>query len=137
MPASNRVSFGQGQRELTVRSERLRRAGINIQTNRGELQFLKLNNGCICSVPDEIFTEIAIEVRKRTSNPLLFFNGYTNGCTGYLPHREEWEKGGFETLYSYLTYYPYHGHVMPFRKDTAENLVKLAADAWRDMTGME
>ncbi|HHV30655.1 hypothetical protein [Acetivibrio mesophilus] len=116
--------------------ERLRKAGINTQTLQGELQFFKLNNGCFCGVPEEIFAEIAIEVQEKVNDPLVFFNGYTNGCTGYLPHMEEWEKGGFETLYSYLTYYPFHGHVMPFRKNTAEYLVKLVIDNWRDITAI-
>ena len=114
--------------------ERLRKAGVNVQTLQGEVQFFKINDGCFCGVPEEIFCEISIEVKEKTGNPLVFFNGYTNGCTGYLPHKDEWEKGGYETLYSYLSYYPFHGHVMPFRKDTAEQLIKLVSDNWRDLT---
>jgi hypothetical protein len=73
-----------------------------------------------------------LEAANRTHNPLLFFNGYTDGCTGYLPHREEWEKGGYETLYSYLSYYAFHGHVLPFRIDTAERLVSAVINVWDD-----
>jgi len=116
--------------------EKLRRSGINVQTVQGEVQFFKFNNGCFCGVPEEIFSEISIEVQEKTHNPLVFFNGYTNGCTGYLPHKAEWKKGGYETLYSYLVYYPFHGHVMPFREDTAEHLTKLVSDSWRDITNM-
>lgn len=113
--------------------ERLRETGVKEQRIQGELQILKLDNGCFCGVPDEIFCEISIEVMEKTQNPLMFFNGYTNGCTGYLPHKDEWKKGGYETLYSYLVYYPYHGHVMPFREDTAERLAGLASDIWTDV----
>ncbi len=112
--------------------QRLRKAGVKFQTLQGEVQFLKIDNGCFCGVPEEIFCEISMEAEEKTQNPLVFFNGYTNGCTGYLPHKEEWKKGGYETLYSYLTYYPFHGHVMPFREDTAERLIKLVSDSWRD-----
>ena len=67
----------------------------------------------------------------KNSNPLLF-SSYTNGCD-CLPHREEWEKRFW--LYSYLLLSV--SRSCNAFEDTAENLVKLAADAWRDMTGME
>lgn len=109
---------------------RLRENGTREQSMRDEVQFFTVDEGCLCGVPDEIFCEISLEASRRTGAPMLFFNGYTNGCNGYLPHREEWVKGGFETLYSYLMFYPFHGHVMPFRIDTASRLVALVADEW-------
>jgi hypothetical protein len=105
--------------------ERLRKSGVALQVQEGEIQFFNLNGGCFCGVPDEIFCEISLEASKLAYAPYLFLNGYTNGCTGYIPHREEWVKGGYETLYSYLQYFQFHGHVMPFQKDTADRLVKL------------
>jgi hypothetical protein len=105
--------------------ERLRKSGVALQVQEGEIQFFNLNGGCFCGVPDEIFCEISLEASKLAYTPYLFLNGYTNGCTGYIPHREEWVKGGYETLYSYLQYFQFHGHVMPFQKDTADRLVKL------------
>jgi hypothetical protein len=110
--------------------ERLRKSGIALQVQEGNIQFFKLNGGCFCGVPDEIFCEISLEASKRAHTLYLFLNGYTNGCAGYLPHSEEWVKGGYETLYSYLQYYQFHGHVMPFQKDTAERLVKLVLSEW-------
>lgn len=113
--------------------ERLRKSGIAMQIQEGKIQFFNLNDGCFCGVPDEVFCEISIEASKRAHAPYLFLNGYTNGCTGYLPHSEEWVKGGYETLYSYLQYYQFHGHVMPFQQDTAERLVKLVLSEWEHM----
>lgn len=113
--------------------ERLRESGIAFQVQEGEIQFFILGEGCFCGVPDEIFCEISLEATKRAQAPFLFLNGYTNGCTGYLPHCEEWVKGGYETLYSYLQYYGFHGHVMPFRKDTADRLIKLVLREWEHM----
>jgi hypothetical protein len=113
--------------------KRLRKAGVNVQALQGEVQFFKINNGCFCGVSEEIFCEISIEVQEKTHSQLLFLNGYTNGCTGYLPHKDEWKKGGYETLYSYLVSYQFHGHVMPFREDTAEHLTELVSDNWRDL----
>ncbi|GAA0075835.1 neutral/alkaline non-lysosomal ceramidase N-terminal domain-containing protein [Clostridium sp. CTA-5] len=114
--------------------ERLRNAHVKEQFQQSEVQFLKINNGCLCGVPEEIFCEISLDAAVRTHNPLLFLNGYTNGCTGYLPTKEEWRKGGFETLYSYLIYFPYHGHVMPFRENTADNIVELVTNTWGEIS---
>lgn len=113
--------------------KRLRKSGTALQVQEGKIQFFYLNGGCFCGVPDEIFCEISLEASKQAHAPYLFLNGYTNGCTGYLPHSEEWLKGGYETLYSYLQYYQFHGHVMPFQKDTAERLVKLVIGEWERM----
>jgi hypothetical protein len=113
--------------------KRLRKAGVNVQALQGEVQFFKINNGCFCGVSEEIFCEISIEVQEKTHSQLLFLNGYTNCCTGYLPHKDEWKKGGYETLYSYLVSYQFHGHVIPFREDTAEHLTELVSDNWRDL----
>ncbi|MFV0352991.1 MAG: alkaline ceramidase [Oscillospiraceae bacterium] len=110
---------------------RLKSAGIDEQMQTNHIQFLFLNEGCLCGVPDEIFCEIALQIAKDCNDPLLLFNGYTNGCTGYLPHREEWVKGGYETFDSYLQYYMFHGHALPFRADTAERLVNAVDDAYR------
>ena len=121
---AKRLCGADGARWL-AECKRLREAGIMSQTQTGEVQFLVLNEGCLCGVAEEIFCEISLEAARRAHTPLLFLNGYTNGCTGYLPHAEEWAKGGYETLYSYLDYYPFHGHVMPFEQDTAERIVTL------------
>ena len=110
--------------------QRLRKSGIARQVQEGKIQFFNLNDGCFYGVPDEIFCELSLEASKRAQTPYLFLNGYTNGCTGYLPHSEEWVKGGYETLYSYLQYYQFHGHVMPFQKDTGDRLVKLVLSEW-------
>ncbi len=111
---------------------RLRNTGITTQTQNSSIHFLLLNEGCLCGVPDEIFCEISLAAVEQTRYPLLFFNGYTNGCTGYLPHKEEWVKGGYETHDSYLVYYNFHGHVMPYQADTAERLVKNVVEVWNN-----
>lgn len=109
---------------------RLRAAGITEQTVPGRMGFLWINEGCLCGVAEEIFCEIALDTAAQAGAELLLLSGYTNGCTGYLPGEAEWLKGGYEVLDSYLTYYPFHGHVMPYRKETAAELVAMAVDEW-------
>lgn len=113
--------------------ERLRNAQVREQFQQSEVQFLKINNGCLCGLPEEIFCELSLDASVRTHNPLLFLNGYTNGCTCYLPTKEEWRKGGYETLYSFLIYFSFHGHVMPYRENAAENIIELVTNTWREI----
>lgn len=113
----------------------LRAKGVTQQKTETSLHFFFIDEGCLCGVPDEIFCELSLDAAARTGAPLLFLNGYTNGCTGYLPHRTEWLKGGYETLYSYLHYYPFHGHVMPFVIDTADRLVEKNRRVWEEVSG--
>ena len=104
--------------------QKLRNEGIEEQVQKRKIQFLILNDICFCGLPEELFCEIALGVVKKTANPYIFVNGYTNGCSGYLPHAKEWDKGGYETLYSYLSYYKFYGHVMPFNKDTGDIIIE-------------
>ena len=111
----------------------LREQGIKTQAFQVEMSFLKLNQGCICGAPEEVFCELALDVQERTNNPLVFFNGYTNGCTGYLPSRDEWCKGGYEVQQSFFTYHQYSGRVMPYRAETADRFVDAVAHQWAQM----
>lgn len=109
---------------------RLRQQGITAQHQRGELQLLQIGQGAFAGVPEEIFCELAIDAAARTHNPFFFLGGYTNACTGYLPTAAEWAKGGYETHDSLLSYFPFHGHVMPFAEGTAEEIVQAAVGLW-------
>lgn len=121
---------GMNAKEWLKECKRLQKEGVTQQIQNRRIQFFFLNEGCLCGVSDEIFCEISLEVVKQTCSPLVFFNGYTNACTGYLAHAEEWIKGGYEIFDSFLTYFPYHGHVMPFRQETAQTLVDEVVKTW-------
>lgn len=112
-----------------------REKGIVTQEFQIEANFLKLNGGCFCGVPSEIFCEIALEVQRYTGNPFFFLNGYTNGYTGYLPSQEEWHKGGYEMELSYLFDYMYTERLAHYCPETADRLVELAAEGWQRMNG--
>lgn len=103
----------------------LHNEGINQQSKDIEIQYFKINEGCLCGVANEIMCEIAVEVAKACNNKFIYLGGYTNGCDGYLPTAEEYDKGGYEVLHSYLIYYIYHETVMPLNRDTASKLVKI------------
>ena len=51
----------------------------------------------IWSAPLELFCEIAMAVREASPFTNTFFYGYTNGWMGYLPTKEAFSSGGYET----------------------------------------
>lgn len=105
--------------------KRLEQEGVRVQQAEIEVQGFFLNEGCFCGVANEAMCEIALEIQERSGTPLLFFNGYTNGVDSYFPTAEEYDKGGYEVLWSNLIYYPYHGRVMPLNRNTAEEMVDI------------
>lgn len=111
--------------------EQLLNKNVKQQTATVEIQYFALDNGCICGIPNEAMTEIAVEVERKAHMPFIFFNGYTNGCSSYLPTAEEYDKGGYEVLWSNLLYYQYHGRVMSFNRDTAELLENDIVKHWK------
>lgn len=112
--------------------ERLLNKGEKKQGAEIEIQFFAVNDGCLCGVPNEVMSDIAVNIWKKSNNPMLFFNGYTNGCSSYLPTAAEYDKGGFEVLWSNLLYYQYHGRVMPLNRDTAKRLEDEVVKAWKE-----
>jgi hypothetical protein len=44
----------------------------------------------------EPFCEIGLEVKRKSSFPVTFMSGYTNGRMAYMPTAEEWPQGGYE-----------------------------------------
>lgn len=109
-----------------LHSESIKKQSIDI-----EIQYFMINNGCFCGVPNEIMCELAVDVVKACNDDFIYFGGYTNGCDGYLPTADEYDKGGYEVLHSYLIYYIYHGTVMPLNRDTADKLVRIVTEHWR------
>lgn len=77
---------------------------------------------------------IALDIQKQP--PLLYFQGYTNGCRGYLPTAEEYFRGGYEVLWSNLIYFRYHGRVMPLNYNTAKQITRIVAEEWNKLIEM-
>jgi hypothetical protein len=98
---------------------------IHQQTEEIEVQYFSLGNGCLCGVANEIMVEFALRVSEFLHNDFFYFGGYTNGCTGYFPTEEEFDKGGYEVYWSMLIYYVYHGRVFPLRRNSATELIRF------------
>lgn len=110
--------------------ERLCSAGIKEQCEAVEIQYFRLDEGCLIGVPNELMCEIALEAAGRMGE-YAFMGGYTNGCTGYMPTAAEYDRGGYEVLWSMLHYFMYFGRVMPLKRDSADRLVDMAVAGMR------
>ena len=108
--------------------QRLLRDGIHQQTENVEVQYFSLGNGCLCGVSNEVMVEFALRVSDLLHDNFFYFGGYTNGCTGYFPTEEEFDKGGYEVYWSMLIYYIYHGRVFPLRRDSASELIRFVVE---------
>ena len=107
---------------------RLHLAGVSVQTDTTEIQFFALGNGCLCGVAHELMCEFALRASAILHDNLFYLGGYTNGCTGYFPTEEEYDKGGYEVFWSMLAYFIYHGRVSPLNRDCAEKLLRTVVE---------
>ena len=106
--------------------QRLDGAGIESQAEAVEIQYFALNDGCLAGVPNEIMCEFALRASDALECDAFHLGGYTNGCAGYFPTEEEYDKGGYEVYWSMLIYYIYHGRVTALGRDSASELVAEA-----------
>jgi hypothetical protein len=108
--------------------QHLLRNGVHQQTENVEVQYFSLGDGCLCGVANEVMVEFALRVSEMLRDDFFYFGGYTNGCTGYFPTEEEFDKGGYEVYWSMLIYYVYHGRLFPLRRDSASELIRFVAE---------
>ena len=67
-------------------------------TIRLPVRFLLINDDiALWSAPVELFCEISMGIRDRSPFPHTFYFGYANGWLGYLPTRQAYHEGGYET----------------------------------------
>jgi hypothetical protein len=61
------------------------------------LQALRIGEVGIAAIPNEVFVEIGLEIRKRSPLKPTFTIELANGAYGYLPTPEQHKVGGYET----------------------------------------
>ncbi|HEX7899816.1 MAG TPA: hypothetical protein VF950_18750 [Planctomycetota bacterium] len=61
------------------------------------IQALRIGDLGIAAIPFEVFTDIGLEIKKRTPFPRAFTISLANGSYGYLPTPEHHALGGYET----------------------------------------
>lgn len=67
------------------------------ETVRVKLQAIRIGELGIVSIPCEVFTEIGLELKRRSPLKPTFTIELANGYNGYLPTPQQHELGGYET----------------------------------------
>jgi len=62
-----------------------------------ELQVLALGDVIFAAVPGELFTELGLEIKRRSWSKRVMVVTLANGSVGYIPTKEAYEEGGYET----------------------------------------
>lgn len=70
--------------------------------------------------------EFALRAKTMIQNHYFYLGGYTNGCAGYFPTEDEYDKGGYEVYWSMLIFYIYYGRVFPFNRNSCQTLIEAA-----------
>ncbi len=61
------------------------------------IQAMRIGELGICAIPCEVFTEIGLELKKKSPLKQTFTISLANGYNGYLPTFEQHKLGGYET----------------------------------------
>ncbi len=83
-------------REVAYAERTLRLADVP-ETVSVPLQAFRLGDLAIAAIPFEVFTDIGLEIKKRTPFARTFTISLANGSYGYLPTPEHHALGGYET----------------------------------------
>ncbi|HEU4754193.1 MAG TPA: hypothetical protein VFU47_13870, partial [Armatimonadota bacterium] len=78
--------------------------------HRAEISALRLGSFGLAAVPGEYFVELAREVEAGSPFKPTRTLGLTNGSMGYIPTRQGYVEGGYESGYRSARYEPENGH---------------------------
>ena len=85
---------------------------------RTEVQALRLGDVALVGLPGENFCETGLGIKRRSPAPHTLVAGLSGDAIGYLPTRESFDQGGYETTVGSTHYEP----------GAAERLVDAAAE---------
>jgi hypothetical protein len=73
-----------------------------LQSKQGEarttwLQAMRIGDVYIATVPAEYFTVLGLEIKRRSPHRYTYVFGLTNDYIGYVPNREGYDLGGYQT----------------------------------------
>ncbi len=70
------------------------------QTQPAEAQALAIDEIVFAAIPAELFVQLGLRIKERAYPRHALIVSHANGMVGYLPHREAFEHGGYETTFN-------------------------------------
>ncbi len=68
--------------------------------NLAEMQVIRLNEVAVAAVPAELFVENGLMIKEKAFPRHAIVVSYANGAVGYVPHRQAFLRGGYETTFA-------------------------------------
>lgn len=87
----------QARNELRTAREALRLIDLGTEDIPCEVQVLRLGEALIVAFPGELFCQFGLELKAVSPAPVTMIAAYANGYVGYLPSRDDYDLGGYET----------------------------------------
>jgi hypothetical protein len=117
----NRVSMHQDMVDWAERTLQAARSGELKDHAPGDLQVLRIGEQtALAGIPGELFSEIGLEIKRRSPLTNTLVCGYANGTLGYIPSRKAVQEGGYEVSDAYKLY----GFPACFHGDTEQLLYR-------------
>ena len=73
------------------------------KTMKVEIQVMKLNDAILVAIPGELFVEIGLDIKRKSKFDNTFIVGLANGEIGYIPTRQAFMEGGYESISTKFT----------------------------------
>mgnify|MGYP005833588107 CR=1 FL=1 len=73
------------------------------RTQPAEVQALMIDQAAFVSIPAEYFVQHGLRIKEQTWPTHSLIVGHANGMVGYVPHREAFSRGGYETTFGFNT----------------------------------
>jgi len=70
---------------------------------RVEIQVMRLNDAVLVAIPGELFVEIGLDIKRKSEFENTFIVGLVNGEIGYIPTRQAFMEGGYESISTKFT----------------------------------
>ncbi len=69
-----------------------------------EVQLLGMDEWGFVAIPGELFVQLGLRIKEACHPRRVLVAAFTNGNIGYIPHQEAFQRGGFETTFSWSSY---------------------------------
>ena len=83
-------------RDIPRLLERIRRRGAQ----PAEVQAIRINDVAVAGVPAEYFVQLGLRIKEQSHPRHALVVSHANGMVGYVPHKEAFLRGGYETTFA-------------------------------------
>jgi neutral ceramidase len=87
-----------------------------------EVQVMCLGDIALVGVPGELFVDLGLAIKRGSGAAQVFICGYANDDIGYIPARQAYSEGGYETDEAFM----YYGYPAALDPQAGEQLLETA-----------